>query len=180
METSDEIIIPIDKKKLFLLLIGSILFTILTFIYIVYPKELTSNVYRSHFMIFLIGIIGFAFFGLASIYLFKKLFDTKPGLIISKEGIFDNSNATPIGLIEWKDIVSSKTIKVYKQRMVLIKVKNPNKYISRQTSKRRKNVFNANNNYFGTPIVISANGLKIEFDKLENLINDQINKNKNN
>jgi hypothetical protein len=170
MTLDNKISIPISKTKLTLMLIGSLIFATLGTVYIKDPEVLMSPMFRSKELIFIVGIACTLFFGLASFYLFKKLFDNRPGLIISADGILDNSNATPVGLIEWNDIVNTGTIKIHRQRIILIKVKNAEKYINRQKNKRTRNVLTANNNFFGTPITITANGLKIDFETLERIL----------
>lgn len=176
MTIEDKILVPISKTKLTLMLIGSLIFVALGIFYMNDPKAFLNPVFRSKELIFIVGIACVLFFGLASLYLFKKLLDNRPGLIISTDGIFDNSSATPVGLIEWKDIVDTEVIKIHGQRIILIKVKKPEKYIKRQESKRIRNVFKANLDFYGTPITLTANGLKIEFEKLERLLTESIEK----
>jgi capsular polysaccharide biosynthesis protein len=124
MKVEDEIIVSISKFKLTLMLIGSLVFVALGIIYIIDQNSLVNPLFRSKELILVVGIASVLFFGLASFYLFKKLFDNRPGLIISIHGIYDNSSATPVGLIEWKDIVNTDVIKIHGQRIILIKVKN--------------------------------------------------------
>lgn len=178
MTIEDKILVPISKNKLILMLICSLVFVALGVIYINDPKALLNPVFRSKELVFVVGIACVLFFGLASFYLFKKLFDNRPGLIISTDGIYDNSSATPVGLIEWKDIVNTDIIKIHGQRIILIKVKKPDKYIRRQESKRTRNVLKANLNFYGTPITLTANGLKITFETLERLLKENIEKNR--
>ena len=178
MTIEDKILIPISKAKLALMLIGSLIFVALGIIYVNDPQTFISPVNKSKELIFVVGIACVLFFGLASFYLFKKLFDNRPGLIISNEGIFDNSSATPVGLIRWNDIIKTDMIKIHGQRILLIKVKNPDKYIKKQESKRTRNVLKANQNFYGTPIAITANGLKIAFEQLQKLIIENLEKNR--
>ena len=105
MTIEGKISVPISKTTLTLMLIGSLVFVALGIINVNDPKALFNTVFRSKELVFMVGIACVLFFGLASFYLFKKLFDNRPGLIISTDGIYDNSSATPVGLIEWKDIV---------------------------------------------------------------------------
>ena len=176
MTTEDKILIDISKTKLTLMLIGSLIFVVLGIICINEPKALISPLFRSKELIFVVGIACVLFFGLASFYLIKKLFDNRPGLIISTEGIFDNSSATSVGLIEWKDIIKTDVLKIHGQRIFLIRVKNPDKYVKRQKSKRARNVLKANLNFYGTPIALTTNGLKIGFENLKKLITESIEK----
>ena len=59
-----------------------------------------------------IGYAGLTFFGLAGLYIFYKLFDSKPGLVIDKDGIYDNSSAAAGHLIEWEIITGLRVEKV--------------------------------------------------------------------
>lgn len=176
MANEYEIRIPTSKTKLILMLIGSLIFVALGFAFVKDPQAYLSLIGRSKELIFIAGIASVLFFGLASFYLFRKLFDKQPGLIISNIGIFDNSSATPVGHIEWNDIDKTEIITIHRQRIILVKVKSPEKYIRRQESKRIKNVLKANLNYYGTPITITANGLKIRFETLERLLLESLEK----
>ncbi len=178
MTIDEKITIPINKIKLTLMLFGSLIFVTLGIIYIYDPQKFISPLNNNKELIFLAGIASVLFFGLASFYIFKKLFDNRPGLIISSKGIFDNSSAAPVGLIDWKDIINIDSIKIHGQQIILIKVKNPDKYIKKQDSKRIRNVLKANHNFYGTPIAITANGLKIALVKLQKLIIENLEKNR--
>lgn len=94
MNKMEDIEIRLSKKKLILLLLTGVGFVICSILFIINPSHFVSFIIRSEKIIFLIGITGIIVFGIASIFLFIKLFDSKPGLIINKEGIIDNTNFT--------------------------------------------------------------------------------------
>jgi hypothetical protein len=173
-QDSETIEIPISKTKLILMLIGSLAFVTIGILFITDPEKWTSVRNNSKELIFLGGIAVLGFFGLVAFYILKKLFDKRPGLVIFSEGIFDNSSATPVGLIEWKDIIETGVIKVHRQRIFLIKVIDPKKYINRQASGRERNVLRANHRFFGTPIALTSNGLKISFTEFEKVLNKKL------
>jgi hypothetical protein len=60
------------------------------------------------------GLAGIIFFGFVGFYLLKKLFNKKPGLIISNSGIVDNSSGISVGFIPWSDIKEIKETMVAK------------------------------------------------------------------
>jgi hypothetical protein len=99
--------------------------------------------------------------------------DKKYGLIIDSDGITDNTNASSIGLIVWPGILSSKTRQVMSTKFLLIFIKNPDVYLDRTDGLKRK-LLQANMNMYGTPLSITANSLKCNFDELENLINSNL------
>ena len=123
-------------------------------------------------------------------FIAKKIFSGKPGLTINDNGIIDNSNATSIGLIEWNDITGIETIQVKtvvyglfrtaaSPKMIIVKTKNPKKYIERSKNIISKKAMEANNRMYGTPLTIISNSLKIKFSELEKMISEELNKRKN-
>ncbi len=120
------------------------------------------------------GTLSVAFFGACGIYGMIKLFDQKYGLIINKDGITDNTNASSVGLINWADISSIETKQVMSTKFLLIFIKNPHIYLNRTTGLKRK-LLQANMNMYGTPLSIIANSIKCNFDDLEKLINANFN-----
>lgn len=174
-----EIKIEISKTKLILALIGSILFVIVGFIFVVNPTKFTSFLFRNPTLILLSGIASIVFFGGLLVYLSKKLFDKKPGLIISNEGITDNSSATSVGFVEWNDIQGIEVQEVMSNKFIMLKTNKPDKYINNATSKLKRHSLKYNYENFGSPIAITSNSLKISFKNLEELIRKEFEKKKN-
>ena len=177
MKDSNEVInsecieIKLSKVKLILMFLGSILFIIGGILFIRNPTEYESFIMKSPVIIFIAGCVSVLFFGVVGIFLFKKLGDKSPGLIISEEGITDNSSAVSAGFIPWTDVKAIKETKVVNQKFINIVVKNPHVYIDRQKSAFKKKAMRANYNiYGGTPIGISVNGLKSNYKDLKALL----------
>ena len=136
-------------------------------------------IYLTPELIQTIGVLGLIFFGVTLSYGIKKLFDKKIGLIIDSKGITDNSNASSIGLIEWNDISEIRTKKVLSTKFLLIDVVNPDKYIQKAKSKFQAKLINLNMNRYKTPITITTNILKYDFEELKKLIHTEHKRNKN-
>lgn len=170
--------IPTSRTKLILILISSILFVVGGIYLTKNPEEFISLKFRNPEIIRIVGIVAVCFFGLVCIYVVPKLFDKKPGLILDDNGITDNSSAISVGLILWKDIISIRTIKVQSTKFLIIKVKNPKKYLS-GSSKFKNFLLKANMKMYGTPLSISSNGLKYNFNNLEELVKMGFEKHKN-
>jgi hypothetical protein len=118
-----------------------------------------------------LGVAAIVFFGLCGILLIKRLFNKKPGLVFDNSGIVDNSSSVSAGFIPWSEIVGSEIFDLQRQRILVIMVKDPQKYIERGNSVRRTlNI--ANNEMCGSPIAISSNALKINFPELQALFNE--------
>jgi len=134
-------------------------------------KNLSSqSFYRSPEFIFVIGVIAILFFGICAVFISRKILDNKPGLVIDNLGINDNSSGTSAGFIPWKDIEAIKKITIVNQDMIMILVSNPEEYINKQTGFIAKKAMEMNYKSFGSPIFLSANSLKCNFDDLYNKI----------
>ncbi len=172
-----EIIISIDKSKLILLLLAGMGFTYISFWFIFKPSQYVNFISRSEINVFIVGILGILLFGICSIYLIIKLFDNKPGLIINEKGIIDNTNSNSLGLILWSDIVMISPIKVASTRLLLVKLKKPEKYIER-VNQINKLILRKNIKTYGTPITLTSVILKCSFEELERLILESFNQSK--
>ena len=124
------------------------------------------------------GVVSVIFFGTCAIFIGLKLFDKKVGLTINETGIIDNSNATSIGLIDWKDIIGVDKIEVTSTKILIIKTDVPDKYIERAKNRLAKRAMKANNKMYGSPISIISNSLKIKSQELEELITSEFLKRK--
>jgi len=162
--------IQLSKKKLILFLIAGVVFVIVGYLGAVKPEDFVSPIFRSPEVIRISGIAGVLFFGVGIIFIGWKLFDNKPGLIIDEFGITNNTNATSMGLIEWNDITGIEKKQVMSTRFLLLHVNNPEKYIQRAKNIISKRAIEMNFKTYGTPISITSNSLKINFEELETLI----------
>ena len=95
-----------------------------------------------------------------------KLRDRRPGLILSAEGITDNSSGVSAGLIPWADVTGFSIFQHQKTRMLVVLVVDPEKYILRGNAVQRL-LHRANTGMVGSPISIAATTLKIDFDELK-------------
>lgn len=169
----DTIEIPLSKKKILLLTIGSFAFVFFGILFIINPEKFLSHLIRSEEFVRIAGIASVAFFGATGIYGIFKMQDKKVGLTISNEGIIDNTNATSIGLIKWKNIERIKKEQVMSTKFLLIFTNNQDEILNNVSGMKRK-LMSANAKMYGTPISITANTLKYDFDELEKLIMDRM------
>ena len=160
---NSEIKIPLNKFKISLLTFGSILFVI-----------------AGYFMLWnFIGIIAIIFFGATGIYGLTKLFDSKTGLKIDSSGITDNTNATSIGLIKWKDIYQIRSQQVASEKFIMIDLIDPEKYLDKVKNGLKKRLMKTNMRMYGTPISITSRTLKYNFSELEKILLTEFERNKN-
>lgn len=170
----NKIEIPLSKIKIILLLLGGVVFVVLGILFVINPEKFISPIMRSPEFIRISGIASILFFGITIIYGIIKLFDNKIGLTIDENGITDNTNASSVGLIKWTDITEIKTEQIMSTKFLLIFTNNADKYLERVGSIQR-NLMLANEKIYGTPLSITSNTLKCDFDSLERLLKNCLN-----
>ncbi|MGH8761317.1 MAG: STM3941 family protein [Burkholderiales bacterium] len=168
----DPLVIPLSKTKLGLLLLGAAAFVALGIWLYLYAGELTLENSQYVLRVRAAAVACVGFFGLCAVYAGAKLFDNSPGLIIDAEGLVDNSSGLSAGRIPWSDIKGVGFTTVEKQRFLTIVVHDPHKYVRRASPLMRPFV-TMNMKLFGSPIQISANTLKVNFDDLMKAVTDR-------
>lgn len=172
---SHQIEIPLSKIKMGLLCFAGVIFVALGLFLIVHePKSINYSNRFSWIMRpiprVLSGILFVIFFGFAATILFIRLFTKNQGLLINEKGIIDNSSFAGLGFIPWKDVKDIKTIKVNSGNFIIVLLNNPSYYINSTTHYLKRRLLKNNFNYYETPILISANSLKINHKKLYELL----------
>ena len=169
---SDEKIVELSKTKILLLVVGSLVFVVLgIWMYQLDPAWIEAQRrFNSPLLVHSTGIVSVVFFGLCGVIGIKKFFDKKPGLILDASGIVDNSSGASAGLIPWSDIQGFGIHEIQKQKLLIIKLADPEKYIQAGGSMKRA-LNRMNLKLCGSPIAISSNALKINFSELVSLCN---------
>jgi len=170
--------IPLSKVKMIFLILGSMLFITLCIFILMNAENMQTRKINNPLVIRIIALIGLLFFGVILMSILKKMFNKEPGLIIDKEGIWDNSSGVSVGRIKRKDIIGLRKVKVSGTKFMLIEVQNPDEYINNIKGLIKKQAMKANMKKYGTPISISSAGLKINFKKLEEVLLSEFQKNR--
>lgn len=170
MTQSEKIEIPLSKTKMLMTLLGSIAFVGIGLWFLINPPKINNPFFGNPAYIFIVGLASFLFFGFVAVTIFRKLSDTKPGLIISRQGIIDNSSSVSAGLIPWGDINEIKFLQVMNQKFLMFIVSNPQDYLDKVTNPFKRNAMKINYKTFGSPISISSNALQTNFDDLQKLL----------
>jgi hypothetical protein len=167
MNTVNEKIIELSKTKVLLLIIGSCAFVAmgLWMLQMDSAEIEAQRRFNSPLIVHGIGGLSVVFFGMCGAFGIKKLFDKKPGLVLSSAGIFDNSSGVAAGLIPWSEIAGFSVVEMQKQKILIVVVVDPEKYIKIGGSLKRM-LSRANLKMCGSPIAITSNSLKIGFDEL--------------
>ena len=160
--TAERILIPLSQTKIALLFVGSGACVAVSLWLWDHADKIP---HQNPLYVEVVAIAGMGFFGLCGLYAVLRLFDTAPGLIVDAEGIVDNSSGVSAGRIPWSDISGFKIRSVQRQRFLTIEVHNAETYV-RKANLLKRPLVALNMKYFGGPIQISANTLKIDFDRL--------------
>lgn len=170
-KSNEQIVVPLSKLKLVLIFIGSLFFVAIGLWFVISTSINSNNFMDDQFVLLIIGIVSILFFGIVFIFIARKLFDNKPGLVINSMGLVDNSSGVSGGEILWEDIESFSVIEIHRQKLIMLHVKNPQDYIDKQTSSFKRKMMQVNYNMYNTPLSITSNTLQIKFDDLLNILN---------
>ena len=91
---------------------------------------IVNGLSKSDFISISIGVISIAFFGLGALFVIKQATDKRPGLILNREGIVDQSNLSVIGPIAWSDIEKLGEWSAYGQTCIVIFLKDNQKLLN--------------------------------------------------
>ena len=166
--------IALSKSKIVLMLLGALTFVAIGLWFVIAPPTIENSYWGNPTKIAIAGYASIIFFGLCAFFFIRKLPDNKPGLIIDDTGLVDNSSGLSAGHILWSDIENISVIEIHRQKLIMLQVKNPQLYIDRQTSLFKRKGMELNNKMYGTPLSITANGLKTSFDNLLTILTDKL------
>lgn len=170
MKTEEIIEIPLSTHKMLLSFFGSLAFVAIGIWFLVSPPKSSNPILGNPVVIFGAGLASILFFGFVVITILRKFKDKKPGLIISPEGITDNSSGVSAGLIPWTEIEEILVTQVMHQRFLMFMVTDPEKYINRVKNPLKRGIMKMNYKSYGSPVSISSNALNTNFEKLHVLL----------
>ena len=179
--STDETVIELSRKKLVLLVAGSCAFVIAgAWMLSLDAAEIRAGrsftlFYKNPTFVYSLGAAAILFFGICGVYGLKKMFDTKPGLVLNSSGIIDNVSGVAAGFIPWSEVIGVGVYEIQNQKMLIIGVRDPQKYIDRGSAVMRM-VNKANQGMTGSPISISSAALKIDFPELLSLFDRYLQK----
>jgi hypothetical protein len=171
----DETIIELSKGKIILLTLGSIGFVALG-CWLLTVDRIPARYNEYKVIGFAIG--GIVFFGMCGVYGLIKIFDRKPGLVISSEGIQDNSSAISGQFISWQNVVGLKEVAVQGTRILLIQVDNCEEMLATAGAWRRF-WMKLSVKQYGTPVSLTASSLKCSFEELKAIMEKEFDKSTN-
>ena len=173
MSAIDEKVIDLSKTKIVLLVLVACALVVLGGALLSLDEATIQSQRRfnSPLLVHGVALVSIIFFGVAGVFGVKKLFDNKPGLVLNSSGVIDNSSGVSAGLIPWAEILDAEIYEIHKQKMLIIKLRNPRKYIVRGGPLRRA-LNKANHKMCGSPIAITSSALKVNFSELVSLFKE--------
>lgn len=176
MDSADETIIKLNKIKIGLLTLGAFAFVAAGVWMLslgaaaIRSERSFASFFNTPAYVYGLGLASVLLFGPLGLYGLKALFDQRPALVLNESGIVDNASAISAGFIPWSEIRGAGVLEIEKQRMLVIEVSDPRKYIDRGGSLRRL-LNRANHGVGGSPIYIPSITLGIDFRELVTLFN---------
>ena len=175
----DRIEIYSSRKKSILILIGSIIFVVGGILFVANPERFLTLRMQNPYIIIIVGIASVLFFGLGIFVGIKRVIKSEIALIIDNKGLNVNPKKSLTEFIEWENILGFQEIKIQSQRILIIVVKNPEKWIEKETNTFRKKLMRFNQNNYNSPFNIAAAGLDISYTELNEKLNKYFKEYKN-
>lgn len=140
-------------------------------LFFLFPSVLVSTIFRNESLIRFIG----GGIGIMSLFLlvgYINLFNKNYGLILSQDGIYNNSNLTNVGIINWREISKIKVKEFKKNKLILIFVKNNKTYYKKMKNPIVRINLWAYNQFYETSFVIEPKNIDCTFEELEKAIRE--------
>jgi hypothetical protein len=169
---NQQVAIAFNKKKILPHLLGALVFAVLGTGMMALSLQ-AKNQLLVQVVFFTVGLAGLLFFGLIAVMHLMKMAKNKPALIITDEGLFDNSSGLSTGLIKWQDIKKLNFTRTGNQASLVIMLKKTDKYIERESNFLKKASMRINNKMSGSPVHIPLSYLDIDWPALSELIADK-------
>ncbi len=124
-----------------------------------------------------IGAVMLSYFG-------KMFLDFSPGLLISSEGIVDNTTPVAAGKVPWDEITRITVRRVESPIdsesfaplfFLAVHVRHPHRYLENGNALERM-LRRQNHQWFGTPVRLTSMTLKIKFDELTKVVQENFEK----
>lgn len=155
-------VVEASRVRLFLLLVGSLMFTYAGVQLLVWSGEVQSD------LVILLRTLEIActvLFGLATVFYLIMLLRRSPLLVVDAQGIDDRSSAIPGGRIMWEDITHIRLVRFSRQKNICIHLADPKAYLSRQRGAKRW-LMAINFRLSGTPVNITGQSMGVSLEQV--------------
>ena len=164
-----------SRKKSFLLLLAALAFVTVSVWMFLHAEEMADGMHRDPLLIKGIAILGVLFSGPGALVILKKLVTKQLALVIDSKGLAFNVRKSGEEYIPWNEITDFHEIKIRQVRIIIIMVKDPQKWVEKEKSFFRRKLMQANMANYGSPFNISTVGLNIAHEELmEKLVSGKL------
>ena len=109
--------------------------------------------------------IGVLLFGGVTILSVVRLFGSRPGLIIDREGIDDRTNLVSIGRVDWSNVRGLRIRKARWNNSLVVELHEPDRFARRGNVLQRLLRLGSS-----SPVMLSSNALAVSFDTMVQLV----------
>jgi TctA family transporter len=166
---STSIFIPVNRKKMILMTVLYAVLGLLVFMAVYLVGQNQNWISPTIFTVISFAFLLF-FLVVSGTYARYIKLETA-GLSISQVGIDDQSSSINFGLVKWQEILGVTTHSTASSKLLIVRVKKPNKYIEGAKNAAIKRLLNQNLTIYKTPVVINVNVLSTNLAELMEQIN---------
>jgi Bacterial PH domain len=159
---SERIAIPFSRMKCLLILAVALVFVV-TCAYFATHSE-GQHRYSPMFIRIVCGI-GVPFFGAIAIMSLLRLVDSRPGLVVDRQGIDDRSSFASVGRVDWADIDGLRVTRARWNNGLVVELHEPERFARRGNLVQRLLRFGA-----PSPVVLGSNALDVPFDTMVQIV----------
>ena len=167
-----------SKKKAMRLLVISLLFVAISFCFIINPEVFINPFLQAPYLIQGIGLLSVLFFGFGMYVATKRIIRTELALVVDTEGIHMYPKKANNKLINWESIIGFSEIKINGQKILIIRVSNPEYWLLKESNVINKKMMQYNLTNYGSPLSISTGSLAISQEDLMSVLEDGLKKKK--
>jgi hypothetical protein len=161
-DAPERIAIPFSRLKCLVILAAASVFVAACAFFAAHAE---SQVRYSPIFVRIVCGAGVLFFAAAAIMSVVRLFDSRPGLVIDRQGIDDRTNFSAIGRVDWSDIRGLRTTKARWNSGLVVELHDPARFARRGNIVQRLLRTGA-----VSPVVLGSNALDVPFDTMAEIV----------
>ena len=158
----ERIAIPFSRMKCLLILAVALVFVVACWYFASHAEGQSRH---SPLFIRIVCGIGVPFFAAIAIVSIVRLVDSRPGLVIDRQGIDDRSNLGAVGRVDWADIRDLRIMKGRWNNGLVVELHEPARFARRGNVVQRILRIGA-----PSPVVLGSNGLDVPFDTMVQIV----------
>ena len=159
---SERVAIPFSRMKCLLILAVALLFVVACAYFATHSEG--QHRYSPMFVRIVCGI-GVPFFAVIAIMSVVRLVDSRPGLVVDRQGIEDRTSFASVGRVDWADIHGLRVSRARWNSALVVELHEPERFARRGNIVQRLLRFGA-----PSPVVLGSNALDIPFDTMVQIV----------